>query len=154
MLFDTFIFLSHCRHIQLHTAFLASLHVATTCTAHISIPRNSSQNLSCLQTRETSFPYTVVGPRYEASCALPGLFGMFCLLTILLNRHVSDVARAFDVIVHKGVIGEIYNIGTSSERTVIDVAKDICAYFKRDPLESIEYVSDRLFNDRRYVSVL
>ena len=68
----------------------------------------------------------------------------------LFLRHVSDVARAFDVIIHNGAIGETYNIGTNSERAVIDVANDICVHFNLDPLKSIEYVSDRLFNDRRY----
>ena len=72
-------------------------------------------------------------------------------LTITLVRHVSDVAEAFDVIVHKGIIGETYNIGTNLERSVLQVANDICVHFNRDPLKSIEYVSDRLFNDRRYV---
>ena len=62
---------------------------------------------------------------------------------------MTDVADAFNVIVHNGVIGETYNIGTNSERTVLQVASDICAHFKLDPATSIENVTDRLFNDRR-----
>ena len=35
--------------------------------------------------------------------------------------YVEDVARAFDAVLHKGVTGEVYNIGTDKERTVMDV---------------------------------
>ena len=61
------------------------------------------------------------------------------------------MADAFDVIVHKGVVGETYNIGTNEERSVIQVADDICAHFNLDPHAKVEYVQNRLFNDRRYV---
>ena len=62
---------------------------------------------------------------------------------------MSDVADAFDIIVHKGVIGETYNIGTNEERSVLQVAHDMCSYLNLDPETKIEYVPDRLFNDRR-----
>jgi UDP-glucose 4,6-dehydratase len=61
------------------------------------------------------------------------------------------VADAFDVIVHKGVIGETYNIGTNEERSVMQVAGDICEHFNLDPRSKIEFVQNRLFNDRRCV---
>lgn len=64
--------------------------------------------------------------------------------------YVDDVAEAFDLILHKGVTGEVYNIGTQKERTVIDVADDICKIFDLEPTESITHVRDRAFNDRRY----
>lgn len=38
---------------------------------------------------------------------------------------VEDVAEAFDCILHRGDIGEVYNIGTEKERTVLEVAKTI-----------------------------
>jgi len=63
---------------------------------------------------------------------------------------VEDVAEAFDVILHRGVTGEIYNIGTEKERTVLDVAKDICKEFNVDSEGIITHVEDRKFNDRRY----
>ncbi len=62
---------------------------------------------------------------------------------------MTDVAEAFDVILHKGTTGEVYNIGTNKERSVLQVATDICTHFKRDTSSSLEYVCDRLFNDRR-----
>eukprot|EP00891_Asterochloris_glomerata_P003630 jgi/Astpho2/3630/Aster-06921 len=62
---------------------------------------------------------------------------------------VEDVAEAFDVVLHKGITGEVYNIGTQKERTVLDVATDIARFFKL-PKEKIVHVRDRAFNDRRY----
>ena len=59
------------------------------------------------------------------------------------------MADAFVLVVHNGMVGETYNIGTNTERSVQQVAADVCAQFKIDPKTSIEYVSDRLFNDRR-----
>lgn len=63
--------------------------------------------------------------------------------------YVEDVAEAFDVVLHRGCIGEVYNIGTQKERTVLDVARDICKIFNL-PESKIVHVRDRAFNDRRY----
>ena len=62
---------------------------------------------------------------------------------------MEDVAEAFDIILHKGSVGETYNIGTQKERTVADVAQDIAKIFKLDA-DKITKVRDRAFNDRRY----
>lgn len=35
--------------------------------------------------------------------------------------YVEDVAEAFDCVLHKGTTGEVYNIGTEKERTVLEV---------------------------------
>lgn len=64
--------------------------------------------------------------------------------------HCDDVAEAFDVILHKGVIGHVYNIGTKKERRVLDVAEDICKLFGLDTEKAIKFVQDRPFNDQRY----
>ncbi|XP_044472788.1 trifunctional UDP-glucose 4,6-dehydratase/UDP-4-keto-6-deoxy-D-glucose 3,5-epimerase/UDP-4-keto-L-rhamnose-reductase RHM1-like [Mangifera indica] len=64
--------------------------------------------------------------------------------------YCEDVAEAFEVILHKGEVGHVYNIGTKKERRVIDVAKDICKLFSRDPEASIKFVDNRPFNDQRY----
>ena len=47
----------------------------------------------------------------------------------------------------QGCIGEVYNIGTQKERTVLDVARDICKIFNL-PESKIVHVRDRAFNDR------
>ncbi|KAL3503067.1 hypothetical protein ACH5RR_037516 [Cinchona calisaya] len=64
--------------------------------------------------------------------------------------YCEDVAEAFEVILHRGEVGHVYNIGTKKERRVIDVAKDICKLFNMDPESSIQFVENRPFNDQRY----
>ncbi|KAJ6292853.1 hypothetical protein OIU78_024931 [Salix suchowensis] len=64
--------------------------------------------------------------------------------------YCEDVAEAFEVILHKGEVGHVYNIGTKKERRVIDVAQDICNLFSKDPDTSIKFVENRPFNDQRY----
>eukprot|EP00592_Proboscia_alata_P025690 CAMPEP_0194442692 /NCGR_PEP_ID=MMETSP0176-20130528/126280_1 /TAXON_ID=216777 /ORGANISM="Proboscia alata, Strain PI-D3" /LENGTH=410 /DNA_ID=CAMNT_0039268833 /DNA_START=77 /DNA_END=1309 /DNA_ORIENTATION=- len=66
--------------------------------------------------------------------------------------YVEDVARAFDVILHKAKVGAIYNIGGKNERTNVQVAKDLIGLLgmKKKENDMISYVSDRHFNDLRY----
>jgi dTDP-D-glucose 4,6-dehydratase len=66
--------------------------------------------------------------------------------------HAFDVARAFTRIVIDGVIGEIYNIGSREEHSVMDVARRVIAAVKpKDKVEDwITFVRDRDFNDQRY----
>jgi dTDP-glucose 4,6-dehydratase len=68
--------------------------------------------------------------------------------------HASDTARAFDIILENGVVGEIYNIGCDEgmEYSVIDIAKILIKLIKNtDKYDDwIEYVEDRPFNDKRY----
>jgi len=65
---------------------------------------------------------------------------------------VEDVARAFDIILHKGKVGDIYNIGGDNELPNLDVAKEIIrALGMEDQMDSlITFVPDRAFNDLRY----
>ncbi|XP_077236759.1 trifunctional UDP-glucose 4,6-dehydratase/UDP-4-keto-6-deoxy-D-glucose 3,5-epimerase/UDP-4-keto-L-rhamnose-reductase RHM3-like [Tasmannia lanceolata] len=64
--------------------------------------------------------------------------------------YCEDVAEAFEVILHCGVIGSVYNIGTKRERRVLDVAEDVCKLFKQDASKVIKFVENRPFNDQRY----
>ncbi|CAH8381224.1 unnamed protein product [Eruca vesicaria subsp. sativa] len=64
--------------------------------------------------------------------------------------YCEDVAEAFEVILHKGEVGHVYNIGTKKERRVNDVARDVCKLFNVDPEASIKFVENRPFNDQRY----
>lgn len=65
---------------------------------------------------------------------------------------VEDVARAFEVILFRGKVGMIYNIGGTNERANIDVAKDLItlAGYKNRESEMMTFVEDRVFNDLRY----
>ncbi|CAN1123099.1 Trifunctional UDP-glucose 4,6-dehydratase/UDP-4-keto-6-deoxy-D-glucose 3,5-epimerase/UDP-4-keto-L-rhamnose-reductase RHM1 [Linum perenne] len=64
--------------------------------------------------------------------------------------YCEDVAEAFEVVLHKGEVGHVYNIGTKKERRVLDVASDICKMFSLNPDEQIKFVENRPFNDQRY----
>jgi len=68
--------------------------------------------------------------------------------------HVYDVVKAFDIILEKGVIGEIYNIGSDDkeEYTVRNVAEMLIKKIKNNENygDYIEYIVDRPFNDKRY----
>jgi len=62
---------------------------------------------------------------------------------------VTDHCRAVDLIVRKGTIGEVYNIGGHNERTNIDVVKTILKQLSK-PESLINYVTDRPGHDLRY----
>ena len=63
--------------------------------------------------------------------------------------HVDDVARAFDIILHRGEDGETYNIGTEVERSVKDVVSDIVGMMGYNN-GRVYHVDDRPFQDKRY----
>ena len=87
-------------------------------------------------------------PKYgqQGLCACPGAGG-----ATRSYLYVEDVAEAFDIVLHKGTVGETYNIGTQKERTVREVANDIAQIFGL-PANKITNVRDRAFNDRRLVA--
>ena len=63
--------------------------------------------------------------------------------------YVKDHSSAIDLIIHKGRVGEIYNIGGHNEKRNIDIVRLICKELgKSDSL--IEYVADRKGHDKRY----
>ncbi|MGH0591622.1 MULTISPECIES: dTDP-glucose 4,6-dehydratase [Bacillus] len=63
--------------------------------------------------------------------------------------HVTDHCSAIDVVLHKGRIGEVYNIGGNNEKTNIDVVEQIITLLGKTK-KDIAYVTDRLGHDRRY----
>ena len=63
--------------------------------------------------------------------------------------YVEDHCRAIDMIIHKGTIGEVYNVGGHNERTNLEVVKTVLhSLGKTDDL--IEFVADRPGHDMRY----
>ena len=63
--------------------------------------------------------------------------------------HVQDHCEAIDVVLHKGNIGEVYNIGSGCEERNIDIVKMIIKELGKSE-DLIEYVDDRLGHDWRY----
>ncbi|OGM57537.1 dTDP-glucose 4,6-dehydratase [Candidatus Woesebacteria bacterium RIFCSPHIGHO2_12_FULL_46_16] len=63
--------------------------------------------------------------------------------------HVLDHAKALDLILHKGIPGEIYNIGSDNERPNIEITKMILKFLNRSE-DQMEFVEDRPGHDRRY----
>jgi nucleoside-diphosphate-sugar epimerase len=68
--------------------------------------------------------------------------------------HVSDVCTALENIIEKGILGEIYNIGSDEdhEYTILEIAKKLIKTIKKteDYDSWISYIEDRPFNDKRY----
>ena len=63
--------------------------------------------------------------------------------------YVEDHCKAIDLIVHKGSVGEIYNVGGHNEKKNIEIVKLICAALGK-PESLIKYVADRKGHDMRY----
>ncbi len=63
--------------------------------------------------------------------------------------HVTDHCSAIDLVLHKGVTGEVYNVGGHNEKTNLEVVKEILKQLDK-PESLIQYVEDRLGHDRRY----
>ena len=68
--------------------------------------------------------------------------------------HTCDTSSAFETILEKGLVGEIYNIGCDDgmEFSVMEIAKILIKLIKNTDQydEWIEYIPDRPFNDNRY----
>ena len=63
--------------------------------------------------------------------------------------YVEDHCKAIDLIVRKGRIGEVYNVGGHNEMRNIDIVKLICKELGK-PESLITYVKDRKGHDMRY----
>ena len=72
--------------------------------------------------------------------------------TVRSFLHVEDLCQSFYLVLMNGTIGEIYNIGSEDEYSVLDIAKILIKKIKNSDnvSEFIEYVEDRPFNDKRY----
>ncbi len=63
--------------------------------------------------------------------------------------YVLDNCSGIDIVLHKGKIGDIYNIGADNEKTNKEITEIILNGLGKDE-SSIEYVKDRPGHDRRY----
>jgi dTDP-glucose 4,6-dehydratase len=63
--------------------------------------------------------------------------------------YVEDHCAAIDAVLHKGTVGEVYNIGGNNEWPNIDIVRTILKLVGK-PESLITYVKDRPGHDRRY----
>ena len=63
--------------------------------------------------------------------------------------YVEDHCSAIDLIIHKGRVGEVYNIGGHNEKTNLEVVKTIIKELGKSE-DLITYVTDRAGHDMRY----
>ena len=63
--------------------------------------------------------------------------------------HVLDHCRAVDLIMHKGKVGEVYNVGADNEWANIDLARKILEIMGKSE-SLLQFVQDRPGHDRRY----
>jgi dTDP-glucose 4,6-dehydratase len=63
--------------------------------------------------------------------------------------HVLDHCAAIDTVLHKGKVGNVYNVGGESEKANIEIVKLILDILGK-PHSLIKYVKDRPGHDRRY----
>ena len=64
-------------------------------------------------------------------------------------QYVLDHCEAIDIVLHRGDIGEVYNIGTGTEMCNIDMTRLILELLRK-PESLIQPVRDRPGHDRRY----
>ncbi|WP_320122115.1 dTDP-glucose 4,6-dehydratase [uncultured Sphaerochaeta sp.] len=69
--------------------------------------------------------------------------------------YVEDHCKAIDLVIRKGTLGEVYNIGGHNEKPNIEIVKSIIAYVAEKVDQSIDerlikHVTDRKGHDRRY----
>ena len=65
--------------------------------------------------------------------------------------YAGDAADAFDTILHKGEIGQIYNVDSRDELSNFEVAEKLLSMFGIEDKDTwIQHTRDRQFNDRRY----
>lgn len=71
--------------------------------------------------------------------------------------YVMDHCNALDIVFHKGIAGETYNVGGRNEKTNLQIANKICEILdKKHPRKIgsykklISFVADRPGHDRRY----
>lgn len=69
--------------------------------------------------------------------------------------YVEDHCKAIDMVLTKGTLGQVYNVGGHNERTNIDIVKTVISYLNenvdKEVTENlIKHVEDRKGHDRRY----
>lgn len=106
----------------------------------------------------------IYGPRQYTEKVIPRFLTLLqmnkkCTIqgTLHISRHflfVDDAIDAFQLVLEKGVVGEIYNMGTSCEIPIMQLARELVKMVKNVPDSEVndwlEFVPDRPRVDLRY----
>ncbi|KAM3585728.1 uncharacterized protein V6R79_025506 [Siganus canaliculatus] len=106
----------------------------------------------------------IYGPRQYTEKVIPRFLTLLqknkkCTIqgTLPKSRHflfVNDAINAFLLLLEKGIVGEIYNVGTSCEISIIHLARELIQMVKNVPEAEVnnwlEFVPDRPSVDLRY----
>ena len=103
-----------------------------------------SNNYGPLQFPEKLIPLMIINAMHDKKLPVYGDG-----LNIRDWIYVLDHNKAIEMVWENGKVGEVYNIGASTEMTNIEIVKLILAKLGKDE-SLIEYVQDRLGHDRRY----
>ena len=103
-----------------------------------------SNNYGPYQFTEKMIPLMINNARHDKSLPVYGDG-----LNVRDWLHVYDHCSGIDLVMRKGAIGEVYNIGGHNERHNIEVVKTILKTLDK-PESLITYVSDRKGHDLRY----
>ena len=103
-----------------------------------------SNNYGPYQFPEKMIPLMINNARHDKSLPVYGDG-----LNVRDWLHVYDHCSGIDLVMRKGAIGEVYNIGGHNERHNIEVVKTILKTLDK-PETLITYVSDRKGHDLRY----
>jgi dTDP-glucose 4,6-dehydratase len=106
----------------------------------------SSNNFGQYQFPEKVIPLFITNANVLKNKKLP-LYGDG--LNVRDWLYVLDNCRAIDLILHKGEIGQIYNVAAGNEKTNLELTKVILKIMGKSE-DLIEYVKDRPGHDRRY----
>jgi dTDP-glucose 4,6-dehydratase len=103
-----------------------------------------SNNYGPYQFPEKLIPLVIANAMYNKSLPIYG-DGM----NVRDWLHVRDHCSAIDAVLHRGTLGEVYNIGGNNEKANIEIVKLILRHLGK-PESLITYVKDRPGHDRRY----
>ncbi|XP_070711832.1 dTDP-D-glucose 4,6-dehydratase-like [Pempheris klunzingeri] len=106
----------------------------------------------------------IYGPRQYTEKVIPRFLtllrmDMKCTIqgTLPKSRHflfVDDAVDAFLLVLEKGIVGEVYNVGTSCEIPIVQLARELVKMVKNVPDSEVndwlEFVPDRPRVDLRY----
>ncbi|TWW64197.1 dTDP-D-glucose 4,6-dehydratase [Takifugu flavidus] len=106
----------------------------------------------------------IYGPRQYTEKVIPRFLSLLqmdkkCTIqgTLPISRHflfVDDAIKAFLLLLEKGTVGEIYNVGTTCEIPIVQLARELVKMVKNVPdsevTDWLEFVPDRPLVDLRY----